>query len=120
MVKTKSLYHEAQESDGERILVTRYWPRGISKTWLRHKEWMRDVAPSKELLEDWKKQRISWEEYTVRYHREMRGQREIIRALAKKAKHCTTTLLCFEHEDNPHCHRHLLKKLIEREQQRKQ
>ena len=31
MVKTKSVYDEADQSDGQRILVTRFWPRGISK-----------------------------------------------------------------------------------------
>jgi len=115
MVKTKSVYDEAQESDGERILVTRYWPRGISKTWLRHKEWMRDVAPSKELLEDWKGGRISWDEYTVRYRREMLAHKTTIVGLAEKSGVSTITLLCFEREGDPHCHRHLLKDLIEQE-----
>ena len=67
-VKTKRVYDPAEASDGDRILVTRYWPRGISRERLSITEWLRNLAPSKELLRDWKKQRISWEEYTVRYH----------------------------------------------------
>jgi len=31
MVKTKSVYDPVESDDGERILVTRYWPRGLSK-----------------------------------------------------------------------------------------
>ncbi len=31
MIKTKSAYDPVEESDGERILVSRYWPRGLSK-----------------------------------------------------------------------------------------
>ncbi len=73
MVKTKRVYDPAEASDGDRILVTRYWPRGISRERLSITEWLRNLAPSKELLRDWKKQRISWEEYTVRYHEEMQG-----------------------------------------------
>ena len=50
----------------------------------------------------------------TRYHQEMLQQQEKIRELAKRASCKTITLLCFEREDNPHCHRHLLKKLIEK------
>ena len=119
MVKTKRVYDQPVESDGERILVTRYWPRPLSKEQVAHTVWLRDLAPSKELLRAWKKKRISWEMYTVRYHEEMQDQQEAIRGLAARAKCNTITLLCFEYEDDPCCHRHLLKKLIEQEQQRK-
>lgn len=114
MVKTKSVYDQAEESDGDRILVTRYWPRGISKARLSA-EWVREVAPSKELLKDWKASRISWDEYTVRYREEMLAQEAAIAALRQKAQEGTSTLLCFEREGDPRCHRHLLKKLIEKE-----
>jgi uncharacterized protein YeaO (DUF488 family) len=52
----------------------------------------------------------------LRYHEEMRGQLEAIRDLAKRAKSDTITLFCYEYEDNPYCHRHLLKRLIENEE----
>jgi uncharacterized protein YeaO (DUF488 family) len=117
MVKTKRAYEPPEMSDGDRILVTRYWPRGISKKRLSIKEWLRNLAPSKELLRDWKNEKISWKQYTIRYHEEMRSQREAIRDFANRASRDTTTLLCFEREDDPCCHRHLLKKLIEQEQQ---
>jgi len=117
MVKTKRLYDPVEELDGDRILVTRYWPRGASKKRLSA-QWLKNLAPSKELISDWKKreQKISWEEFTLRYHEEMRGQREAIKKLAQRAKRGTITLLCHEREDNPSCHRHLLKKLIENEE----
>ena len=31
MIRTKSIYDPKEESDGIRILITRYWPRGIKK-----------------------------------------------------------------------------------------
>lgn len=112
MVRTGCLYDSPNISDGERILVTRFWPRGMSKTRLHLSVWMRELAPSATLLSDWKKQKISWDEYEVRYRQEMTSQAAAIRMLADKAKHETLTLLCFEREGNPHCHRHLLKELI--------
>jgi uncharacterized protein YeaO (DUF488 family) len=114
MVKTKSVYDPVEKSDGERILVSRYWPRGFSKELLSAKH-LKDVAPSKKLLKDWKDRKITWDEYKERYYQGMLSQQEKIKELAERAKHRTITLLCFEREENPQCHRHLLKKLIDDE-----
>ncbi|MHC4629299.1 MAG: DUF488 domain-containing protein [Planctomycetota bacterium] len=112
MIKTKSAYDPVEESDGERILVSRYWPRGLSKERLTLTEHLKDVAPSIELLRDWKAGNISWAEYAERYRREMSQQQDKIEELAKRAIDKTITLQCFEREGDPHCHRHLLKSLI--------
>ena len=114
MVKTKSVYDPVEESDGQRILVSRYWPRGLSRERLSLTEHLKEVAPSVELLHDWKTSNISWDEYKECYHQEMTQQHETIRKLAKRVSDKIITLLCFEREDNPHCHRHLLKDLIEK------
>ncbi len=112
MVKTKSVYDPVEPSDGQRILVSRYRPRGIPKERLCLTEWRRELAPSKELLREWKSKRISWSEYKARYDREMVPQRPMINALAQRANTHVICLLCFEPEGDPHCHRHLLKKMI--------
>lgn len=118
MVRTKSFNDPIEESDGTRIRVTRrpYRRRKNTPPFIMEKEL--DPAPSAELLEDWKDKVISWEEYEKRYLEEMSGrsQQEKIKELAERSKHETITLLCFEPEDDPHCHRHLLKKLIEKVQ----
>ena len=113
MVKTKSVYDPVDPSDGDRLLVSRFWPRGISKERLRLAEWRRELAPSKHLLREWRSRRISWDEYEIRYGQEMVPHRQVIEELAQRAKGNGITLLCFEREGNPHCHRHLLKKMIE-------
>jgi uncharacterized protein YeaO (DUF488 family) len=99
MVKAKCLYDPVDVSDGERLLVTRYWPRGVSKKQLSA-QWLKNLAPSEKLVSDWKKKKrkISWEEYTLRHHEEMRGQREPIKKLAQRAKRGTITLLCYERD----------------------
>jgi len=113
MVKTKSVYDPVEESDGDRILVSRYWPRGLSKERLSLTEHMEELAPSTELLRDWKARSISWGEYKRRYHQEMSVRQQRIKELAKRANRGTITLLCFEREENLCCHRHLLKVLVE-------
>ena len=113
MVKTKSVYDPIEQSDGQRFLVTRFWPRGLSKAKLVLTAWLRELAPSRALLKAWKAEELSWSDYEVRYYEEMSGQQERIRELSDKAGRETITLLCFEPESDPHCHRHLLKRMIE-------
>jgi uncharacterized protein YeaO (DUF488 family) len=113
MVKTKCVRDAPADSDGERILVTRYWPRGMSREQLRISGRMRpDLAPSVGLLKAWKSGTITWTGYVERYHKEMAVRSAEIAALAAKARGGTITLLCHEREGDPHCHRHLLKEMI--------
>ena len=116
MINTKCLKAEPEAADGHRILVTRQWPRPRTKVSLALSEqwgWQKALAPSKELLDDWKQGTITWDEYTVRYHDEMGSQRELIEKLAAFSGEHTVTLLCFEADGDPHCHRHLLKALLD-------
>lgn len=113
MIKTKSVKDPVGESDGDRILVMRYWPRPYSKKALKLRYWLKELAPSKELLAEWNGRKISWQEYKTRYRAEMAEQQAKIQELAMKDKGRIITLLCKEPESDPCCHRHLLKKLIE-------
>jgi uncharacterized protein YeaO (DUF488 family) len=113
MVKTKSVYDPVEDSDGKRILVTRYRPRGIKREKLSIVEWCWTVAPSRPLLQDWRDGKSSWSEYEERYLAEMCQHEQELGKLAELASSGVITLLCFEPEEDPHCHRHLLKELIE-------
>lgn len=114
-IKTKSVYDPIGEDDGVRIKVTRYWIRGIGR--LQHKIdlWMKQLAPSKELLFDWKKGRITWQEYEERFFNEMKEQKEALDKVREMAFEQTVTFLCVERgapEDKIRCHRRLLKEII--------
>jgi len=112
MIKTKSVYYDKiEKKDGARILVMRHWCRPLSKEKAKIKEWQREFAPSKRLLDDWNNKRIDWPIYERRYIEEMGEQKESIKKLAERAKTETITLLCKEPTD-AHCHRRLLKKLV--------
>ena len=50
MIKTKCLYYPKDISDGERILITRYWPRGIKKE--HFDRWDKELSPSRNLLKN--------------------------------------------------------------------
>lgn len=85
----------------------------MSKEKAKIDEWLKDLGPSKELLDDYKKKRIDWPEYEKRYLKEMETQARLIKILADRAEKETITLLCAEPTDEQ-CHRRLLKELIEK------
>jgi uncharacterized protein YeaO (DUF488 family) len=48
-LRVKRIYEEPEEVDGERILVARTWPRGLSKEKARLSDWRKELAPSNDL-----------------------------------------------------------------------
>lgn len=113
MIKTKSLYDNIEDDDGTRIVITRYWPRGKKRKPPFCDIWLPDAGPDATTLRRYKSGDINWEQYTTQYIAAMEKRPAVVVKLAKMAMKKTITLLCFEPESNPCCHRHLLKKLIE-------
>ena len=106
--------------DGKRLLVTRYWPKGVSKSHVD--EWHPNLAPSKPLLHaaiDFGRSgpsEIAGERYAKgwqeAYENEMLTQWEAIEDLAHRhLEGETLTLLCTCH-DQTTCHRSYLADLI--------
>jgi uncharacterized protein YeaO (DUF488 family) len=117
-IRTRRWDDPKEAGDGQRILVTRYRPRGLPKANETWDEWMPDLGPSKELhAAAYGKigTGISWATYRARYLAEMRSQREKIAELAKRVSTGETiTLLCSSQCDREaRCHRSILKELIE-------
>lgn len=112
MIRTKSIYDPKEELDGLRILITRFYPRGIKKTHFDF--WKKELAPSKQLLKEYKTEKKTWEEFTESFQSELKTQESIdaIKDLKTKSRSNNITLLCYE-KDGESCHRYLLKKLIE-------
>lgn len=103
------------------VLVTRYYPMEFRKKGLKLSQtpindWDRDVAPSKELLENFKNIGL-WLEYVKRF------KQEVPLVLAKRkaqiwkedAKQKEVVLVCIE-EDNkyPKCHTWLLLEMLQK------
>lgn len=127
--KTKSVHTEIEpRKDGLRILAARGRGRGLPKD--RYDVWMANLGPSEQLRNEFLAGKITWPVYSHRYRKELReggridrrnkriknhGQKFTLRLLQHLAKNQTVTLLCHCAEDEQHCHRHLLKTLLERE-----
>lgn len=111
MLKTKSIYAPAGQDDGQRILVTRFYPRGVKRE--RFDEWRRELAPSANLLRQYKDAVISEDEFVRSFIVEMNSSesRRVIAELHDRARSSTITILCYE-PDGTLCHRHLLRDVI--------
>jgi uncharacterized protein YeaO (DUF488 family) len=57
VITTKSIYDEKEDSDGIRILITRFYPRGIRKE--NFDRCYRDLSPSVSLLKNLKDGKIT-------------------------------------------------------------
>jgi len=111
-VKTKSIYEPSEPEDGVRVLVTRYYPRGVKKD--RFDEWLRPLSPSRELLSDYRSGKKSWGRFKESFLSEMRANPdsvEAIRRLAALSQDEDVTLLCYERAGLP-CHRLLVRDVI--------
>lgn len=113
LIKTKSIYKPKDNLDGLRVLITRFYPRGVKKLILIF--WVRELAPSQKLLDEYKTNKKTWSQFVKSFKTELQENEESLIAinnLKNKTKSENVTLLCFE-KDGTVCHRHLLKKIIQ-------
>ena len=95
MIKLKRVYDAPGAGDGERILVDRVWPRGISKERARLADWRKDLAPSTPLRKWFGHDPAKWKEFRSRYRAELKhsGQIDALKELARLSRRKTVTLV---------------------------
>jgi uncharacterized protein YeaO (DUF488 family) len=127
MIATKSVHSPIDpRNDGLRILAARIRGRGLPKE--RYNVWMANLGPSEKLLREMRAGKLTWVEFRRRYRAELfesdtidarnrtiknHGQKFTLRLLQELAERQTITLLCHCAEDETHCHRHLLKQVLD-------
>lgn len=119
MLRTRRWNDPALPDDGWRLLVCRYRPRALPKAQETWNAWWPQVGPSRALHAAFYGKDgapLGWEDYRARYLEEMKEQGARIADLAARVRRGeTVTLLCSRAcEDETHCHRSLLRHLIER------
>ncbi|AHC52181.1 uroporphyrin-III C-methyltransferase [Sulfolobus acidocaldarius SUSAZ] len=70
MIKIKNVYDKPEISDGIRILIERTWPASVTRGSIDM--WLRDLAPSEELIAWYNYEPQKWEEFKRRYLEELR------------------------------------------------
>ncbi|MDI6852500.1 MAG: DUF488 family protein [Deltaproteobacteria bacterium] len=114
MIKIKRAFEEPEASDGERYLVDRLWPRGVSKAQAKLTDWLKELAPSDELRKWFDHDPKRWEEFRERYISELEksGNLDLLDNLAQKAQTASVTLV-YAAKDQEHNNAVVLKNLIE-------
>lgn len=110
-IRLKRVYDSISQHDGRRVLATRYWPRGVPKS--AADEYHSLLAPSRQLINEFKKGPLGWSQFGRRYREELSGEtaQMELRRLGHLAQSQVITLLCFCAEERG-CHRTLLRQAI--------
>jgi len=80
----KRVYEAPTPSDGNRILVERLWPRGLSKEKAAVDYWAQDTAPSHELRTWFNHDPAKWDAFKTRYFVELDANED---GIAKLREH---------------------------------
>ncbi|WP_097039718.1 DUF488 domain-containing protein [Salinicoccus kekensis] len=111
MLKLKRVYDDVSRQDGKRILVDGIWPRGIKKEDLEHDEWLKDIAPSKELRKWFDHDPEKWEEFKEKYKKELDDHKEVLMQIKKDSDGRNVTLL-YAAKDEEHNQAVVIKEYI--------
>lgn len=113
-LRTKSIYEPKEDIDGTRVLVTRFYPRGVKKD--RFDRWLRELSPSRDLLRAYRSNEKSWDVFRsdlIAEFRENPSSLVAMKTLRKESRKTNVTLLCYE-KTGELCHRLVVAELIKR------
>jgi uncharacterized protein YeaO (DUF488 family) len=99
LIKTKRVYDLPAEEDGFRILVDRLWPRGMSKQKAKLDLWLKEIAPSDELRSWFSHEPEKWEEFQVRYRKELTEKQTLLNQVRQIEKEKGTVTLVYSARD---------------------
>ncbi|HEX7342369.1 MAG TPA: DUF488 domain-containing protein [Rhodanobacteraceae bacterium] len=112
-IAIKRAYEAPTPGDGQRVLVDRLWPRGISKDKAALDEWAREVAPSTELRQWFGHDPAKWKEFQKRFTAELDANEVHWKPLLERARKGHLTLV-FSAHDEAHCNAVVLKAYLEK------
>ncbi len=85
-IRLKRAYEAPAKEDGERLLVERLWPRGLTKEKAAIDEWFKDVAPSQGLRKWYAHDPAKWPDFRRRYRDELGKNADEVRRLRDRLR----------------------------------
>ena len=88
MIGIERIYDNPRGDDSNsfRILIDRLWPRGLSKDKVKIDLWLKDVAPSTSLRKWFSHDERKWDEFKIRYFKELEENNESVIKVLDKVK----------------------------------
>lgn len=102
MIQLKRAYEPASGRDGARFLVERLWPRGVKKSDLPLRAWVKDAAPSSQLRKWFGHDPAKWTEFQRRYLAELRHHPESLQPILAAARAGGPVTLIYSSHDQEH------------------
>jgi uncharacterized protein YeaO (DUF488 family) len=116
-VEIKRVYERPAKEDGQRILVDRLWPRGLTKQKAGVDIWLKEIAPTSDLRKWFGHDAAKWKEFKKRYGQELNKNREQVAILKNLLKKGTATLV-YGAKDEEHNAAVVLSEFLRREGQK--
>lgn len=94
VIQIKRAYADPESGDGWRVLVDKFWPRGISKEDAQIDDWLKDIAPSDELRKDFHESE-GFSSFKSRYREQLQADKrqEACRKILEKVEEGNVTLI---------------------------
>jgi uncharacterized protein YeaO (DUF488 family) len=116
VVRLKRVYDAPSRSDGERVLIDRLWPRGLTHEDAHVDEWARELGPSTELRRWFGHDPSRFDEFRRRYRLELAAQETKLAELRRRARRGTLTLV-YSARDTEHNDAVVLAEVLRRDRQ---
>lgn len=92
-VRVKRASERAMPADGMRVLVDRRWPPGIPRERVAADLWLKEAAPSDELVRACATDPARWEEFKAKYRAELAARDDLISLVDELRRRGPVTLL---------------------------
>jgi uncharacterized protein YeaO (DUF488 family) len=114
-VQIKRVYEKPSPKDGNRVLVDRLWPRGVTKRAAALDAWLKELAPSHALRRWFHARPRHWLMFRRRYLLELAqpAAEQALEQLYELAERRRTLTLVFSSRDPEHNNATVLKQLLE-------
>ncbi len=109
----KRAYEISREDRGTRILVDKFWPRGIKRETLQVDYWARDLAPSDTLRKWYHNNRNQWEAFREKYHAELLQNKEALEQLRSNIRDKAPLMLLYSSKEEKYNNAAVLKQFLE-------
>ena len=112
-VVIKGVREDPSPDDGQRVLVDRLWPRGVSRERAALDEWAKDATPSTALRRAFHSGDLDWERFVPAYRAELEepAAREAVEGLRAEVLSGRVTLLIAGH-DRVRTHARVLREAV--------
>jgi uncharacterized protein YeaO (DUF488 family) len=112
-LKIKRVYDAPAGADGERVLVDRLWPRGLTKEKAKVAEWAKDLAPSDELRKWFHHEERLWGDFEKRYKAELK-KNDAAEAFCEAHRGVKVITLVYSARDEEHNQAIVLREYLEK------